>query len=394
MIGFLDLPSGLSGDMFLGCLVDAGWSLQRLRATISHLLLPSSEWEVAARDVKRGALRATLVEVRVAEGLSHRGLSDVMRIIEAADLPEEVRRRSAGVFRRLAEAEAKVHGTAPEKIHFHEVGAVDAIVDVVGAVAGLHELGVEQLFAGPLPLGEGWVSTAHGLLPLPGPATLELLAAAKAPTRPAPGPGEWVTPTGAALLTELAAFGQPPLTLERIGTGAGTRDAEWPNVARLWLGHPEAAGSLVQLETNLDDMNPQLFPDASERLLGAGALDVWLTPVQMKKGRPGVVLSLLAPASREAALADLLLRHTTTLGVRVHRVDHRHEARRELRPVETPFGEVRVKVRWVGGMPVGASPEYEDCADRAAERGASVREVWEAALSAARALLSELTSAR
>lgn len=390
MIGYLDLPSGLAGDMFLGCLVDAGWGFDRLRATVASLPLDPSEWSLSSRDVMRGPVRATLVEVRAIEGRTHRHLSDLRRIVDGAALPPLVRTRAIGVFERLAASEARVHGTTPERIHFHEVGAVDAVIDIVGAIAGLHDLGVQQLFASAVPLGEGWATTAHGRVPLPAPATLELLASVSAPTRPAPGPGEWITPTGAALLAELATFSQPEMTLQRIGLGAGQRDSEWPNVARLWIGEAVTSGGFVQIETNIDDMNPQLFAAVTERLFAAGARDVWLTPVQMKKGRPGVVLSVIGLSADEATLADILLRETTTLGVRVHPLASRHEARREVRDVETIYGRISVKVKWIDHEPAGASPEYDDCARAAALHAVSTRIVYEAALVAARQLLDSL----
>jgi uncharacterized protein (TIGR00299 family) protein len=320
----------------------------------------------------------------------HRNLHDVCAIIAAADLPDAVKDRATAVFHRLAAAEAKVHGSTIEAVHFHEVGALDAIVDIVGTVAGLYAIGIARLYASPLPLGSGWVKTAHGQLPLPAPATLELLAAAKAPTRPAPGPGELVTPTGAALLAELAVFAQPAMRFEKVALGAGQKDLDWPNIARLWLGTEAkeaapaqaATAPYVQIETNIDDMNPQLYGAVSDRLFAAGALDVWLTPIQMKKGRPGVTLAVLAAGEHEQTLAELILRETTTLGVRVRAV-HRHEARREMRSVETPFGPVQVKLKWMGDQLCGAMPEYEDCRRLAEAKGLAVRVVYEAAQAAA-----------
>ena len=390
MIGYLDLPSGVSGDMLLGCLVDGGWPVERLRQTIERLKLPPGEWAVQVQQVQKASLRATQVEVLFAEGRHNRRLADVRQIIQASDLPEIVRRRAIAVFTRLAGAEAKVHGTTPDQVHFHEVGAIDAIIDVVGVVHGFYAMNVERIYASPLPLGPGWTGSDHGRIPLPAPATLELLAAAHAPTRPAPGPGELVTPTGAALLAELAAFEQPAMKLERIGVGAGQCEFAWPNVARLWLGQPEFAGTLVQLETNIDNMNPQLYPAVSDKLFAAGAKDVWLTPIQMKKGRPGMLLSVLGPVEREAALADVILRQTTTLGVRVHAIGRRHEARRHQHSIKTPFGQVSVKVKWLGHDAVGATPEYEDCRKLAEEKNVPVRVVQESATAEAQALLDYL----
>jgi uncharacterized protein (TIGR00299 family) protein len=393
MIAYLDLPAGLSGDMLLGCLVDCGWSVERLRNTIESLSLPVDEWAVQVETVVKGSLRATRVDVLVEEGRHQRRLVDIVGIINASALPEPIRRRAIAVFNRLADAEARVHGTTREQVHFHEVGAMDAIVDIVGSIAGLHELGIEKLYASPIPLGPGWTPSAHGRLPLPAPATLELLSAVGAPTRPAPGPGELLTPTAAALLAELTTFEQPAITLSRIGIGAGQRDFAWPNIARMWLGEGEASHPLVQLETNIDDMNPQLYSAVSDHLFAAGALDVWLTPVQMKKGRPGIVLSVLGSTEHEQTLADILLRQTTTLGVRVQRIAHRHLARREIREVGTPFGEVRVKVKWVGNEAVGAFPEYEDCRQAAERSGATVMAVHHSVVVAGLALLEDLRRA-
>ena len=393
MIAYLDTPSGISGDIFLGCLLDAGWSLERLRFAIAQLRLPSDEYSLNAQTVMKGPLRATLADVQTGEGHAHRHLADIEKIIGDSDLPGAVKQKAVAVFTRLADAEAKVHGTTRDKIHFHEVGAMDAIIDIVGVCAGLHELSIEKLYAGALPLGQGWTQSQHGQIPLPAPATLELLAAAKAPTRPAPGPGEWVTPTGAALICALATFGQPAMTLERIGTGAGTKNTPWPNVARLWLGQPIAmggGGGMVQLETNIDDMNPQLYAAVSEKLFAAGAKDVWFTPIQMKKNRPAILLSALAPAAQESALSQVIMEETTTLGVRVHTLHERHEARREMREVQTPHGTVRVKVKFIDERVAGAMPEYDDCKALADKLHLPARQIWEAAATAAQQLCADL----
>ncbi|MCL4832462.1 MAG: nickel pincer cofactor biosynthesis protein LarC [Caldilineaceae bacterium] len=416
-IAYLDTPSGISGDIFLGCLLDAGWPIERLRAVVEGLHLPPGSWRVDAQPVMKGPLRATLAAVEVTEGDAHRHLSDVTAIIGAGDLPPVVQQRAIAVFTRLAQAEARVHNTTVEQIHFHEVGALDAIVDIVGVCAGLAELGIERLHASPLPLGHGWAQTQHGRIPLPAPATLELLAAAAAPTVPAPGPGELVTPTGAALLAELADFSQPRMVLRRIGYGAGRKEFDWPNVARLWVGEGVEGGgsqvagdprghakrheeekenpwqsfasvsavshsSLVVIETNIDDMNPELYEPVRERLFGAGALDVWTTAIGMKKGRPGTLLSVLAGAEKETEVARLLLRETTTLGVRVYPVA-RHIAKREFRTVETVYGPVLVKVKVLDGERLGAKPEFDDCKKLADAAGVPVRMVCEAALAAA-----------
>jgi hypothetical protein len=382
MIAYLDLPSGLSGDMFLSCLVDSGWSLEALQAVIGQLALPPDCWQVHAKTVVRGPLRATLVTVMTQPEKRHRHLADVRQIIQAADLPTPVQQRAMGVFTRLAEAEAMVHGSTVEEVHFHEVGALDAIIDIVGVCAGLHALDITQLYASSLPLGEGWAMSAHGRIPVPAPATLALLSAVQAPMRPAPGPGELLTPTGAALLAELATFGQPRIQLQRVGMGAGQKEFVWPNVARLLVGEALESGGFVQLETNIDDMNPEWYNAVSQKLFAAGALDVWLTPIQMKKGRPGVLLSLLAPASHEQKLAELLLAETTTLGVRIQPVQ-RHEAARSFATVQTPYGALRVKLKWLGGQVVSAKPELDECQRLAEALHAPLRQVYEAAQSAA-----------
>lgn len=379
MIGYLDIPSGISGDMFLSCLVDAGWPLEELKSTLARLPLPGEEYELSSKPVMKGPLRATQVSVAVVTTKNHRHLRHIREIVNGSDLPQRVKDRAIAIFARLAAAEAKVHGMSIESVHFHEVGAVDAIVDIVGAAAGVDALGITRLYASPVPLGEGWAKTQHGLIPLPAPATLELLAAAKAPTRPAPGPGELVTPTGAAILAEMATFTQPQIQLQRIALGAGQKDFAWPNIARLWLGEERQVGGLVQMETNIDDMNPQFYTPVTEKLFALGALDVWLTPTQMKKGRPATVLSVLAPAAKEEAIADAILRDTTTFGLRVHPVGHRHEARREMRTVTTAYGDVRVKLKFVGDETVAASPEFDDCHTLAKRHNVPVSKVSDAA---------------
>lgn len=417
LIGYLDLPSGVSGDMLLGCLIDAGWPVEELIATIETLCLPSAGWDIAAERVMRGPLAATLVHVTAPEEHHHRHLSDIRSILNASALPQAVQSRAIEVFTRLASAEAKVHGTDVESIHFHEVGALDAIIDVVGVCAGLHALGITALYASALPLGGGWVTTAHGRLPLPAPATLELLAAAGASTQPAPGSGELMTPTGAALVCTLATFGQPAMTIKRIGCGAGQKEFAWPNVARLWLGYPLSANpahpsrelelshklshqhlhehllehadptSMVQIETNIDDMNPELYGPLVQRLLSAGAADVWLTPIYMKKGRPGTLVGVFAPVAQEAALVQLLLEQTTTLGVRSYRV-HRTEAERSFTTVDTPYGSVRIKLKRINGILSGVKPEHDDCVQLAEAHQIPPRYVEMAALSAAYVLFN------
>ena len=386
MIAYLDCFSGLSGDMLLGALVDAGLSLDELRADLSHLSLPG--YEISAERVSKRGISGTRVSVRAEASHEHRGLSDITAIIARAELPREVAARAVAVFTRLAEAEAAVHGHSVEEVHFHEVGAVDAIVDIVGALCGLRRLNVGKLYVSPLPLGGGWVDSAHGRLPVPAPATSLLLKGV--PTYGGPVEAELVTPTGAAIVATLAdGFGSmPPMTLRAVGWGAGAADLPHPNLVRLFLGDAaEQPGRqyLVMLETNVDDMNPEFFDHVMERLFTAGALDVFYTPILMKKSRPAVLVSVLADPERADQLADILFRETSTFGVRRREV-LRQCLDREWREVDTPYGTVRVKIGLLGGEEVSAAPEYEDCRRLAGERGVPVMEVYQAAQAAFRSL--------
>ncbi|MBA3534811.1 MAG: nickel pincer cofactor biosynthesis protein LarC [Ardenticatenales bacterium] len=392
MLAYLDTPSGISGDMFLGCLVDAGWPIEALRETIHHLNWPAdfdhASWSVAALPVMKGPLRATQVLVQASEvGQPHRHLSDIRTLLEGSQLAEPVLQDTIAVFERLAQAEGTVHGQPPEKIHFHEVGALDSIIDIVGVCAGIHALGITKLHAGALPLGPGFTQSQHGQLPLPAPATLELLAQAQAPIKAAPGPGELVTPTGAALVTHFVAgrWRQPEMRLQRVALGGGQKDFAWPNVARLWLGedmHAPREGShaarMSLLESNIDDMNPEFYAAVAERLFAHGARDVWLTPLQMKKNRPGVMLSVLAMQEDETDLARLLLSETTTLGMRVYHVG-RYEAARRMEQVDSPYGPIPVKLKLLDGVIIGAVPEYDACQAAALHHDVATRLVYEAA---------------
>ncbi len=390
-IAYVDCPSGVSGDMMLGALLDAGLSLDDLGAYLS--VLPLEGYTLSAELVRRGALGATQARVTVQTAEQpHRGLREILALLEASALPAPVKANAGAVFARLAEAEARVHRVAPDEVHFHEVGAVDAIVDIVGVCSGLHALGVRTVYASALPLGRGSTPSAHGRLPLPAPAVLELLAGAGAPTVPHDASMELVTPTGAALLCTLATFAQPAIRPRRIGYGAGARDEPAPNVLRLWLGEalagePEAE-RLVVLEANIDDMGGELFGHAVERLLGAGALDAWCVPLTMKKSRPAVMLCALARPEQQAALIDIILRETTTLGVRVREVT-RLAAERQIRTVETPYGPASVKLKILDGTVIGAAPEYDDCRRLAAEHGAALQDVYAAALALARQYYGE-----
>jgi pyridinium-3,5-bisthiocarboxylic acid mononucleotide nickel chelatase len=388
---YFDCFSGASGDMLLGALLDAGLDLDALRAALERLNVHG--WRLEADNVQQHGLHGTRAKVVLQiRDQSHRHLGDVLRIVRGSALPASVADRACSVFERLADVEAFIHGTSPEEVEFHEVGALDAIVDVVGVILGLHLLDVDwpQVYCSGLPLGSGWATSQHGRIPVPAPATVELMRRAGAPTRAAPhagDSGELVTPTGAALLTVLARFQDAAVLgkVERVGYGFGTREPVWPNGIRLLVG-PAQGGTLqtdtvVQIETNLDDATPEELGYAMERLLEAGALDVAFSPLQMKKNRPGVLLRVLGRPDDGTQLAALVLEHTSALGVRVQSIGRLIAARSE-RTVSTPWGDVRVKIKHLGEREV-VSPEYEDCARIARAANEPLAQVYAAALRAA-----------
>ena len=380
---YLDCVGGLAGDMLLAALVDAGAELEALRSVPAALGLEGVG--ISVERVERQGIGALHLGVEVSADAEHRDYREIRRLVEEADLPDHVRAASLGTFARLAEVEGRIHGVPPDDVHFHELGSVDTLVDVCGAHLLLAELGVARVASAPLPFARGLTSAAHGVLPLPAPATLALLEGA--PLVGTETEAELVTPTGAALAATLVdEWGPlPPLTLDRVGYGAGTRDfADRPNVVRVVLGSEaeRPTGRAVLLETNLDDLPPELVPDAVERCFAAGALDVWTTPAQMKKGRPGFVLSALTRPGAEGDVARALLEETTALGVRVTRVD-RWELEREERTVEITGGAVRVKVGVLAGRVVNLAPEHDDCATVARETGRPVKSVWAEALARA-----------
>ncbi len=383
-VGYFDCYSGASGDMILGALVDAGLDVASLRNQLGKLDVAG--YELTAQRVVRSGLAGTQVRIQLESGPQPaRSLEDIQRVIGASALASAVRERALTVFANLAAAEAAVHGIPIHEVHFHEVGAVDAIVDVVGAAIGVEELGLDAIFASSLPLGRGMVATAHGHLPLPAPATLALLASARAPTRPADVDAELVTPTGAALLTSFATFDQPPMTIERVGIGFGARELPWPNALRLWVGHRLDSSletdEVAVIETNLDDCVPEQIAFAMDRLMDAGALDVFLTPVQMKKNRPGVLMTVLAAPARAQELARVLLRETTSLGVRF-RTGRRLICPRRTEMIQTHYGAMQVKIKSIDGRDI-VCPEYEECARIARERNLPIGEVYTAVFAAA-----------
>jgi len=389
-LAYFDCPSGAAGDMIMGALVDAGAPFEALRDELARLALPG--WRLVRREVRKGAFRATKVDVEVERhGHHHRRLPDILGVVDSSGLAPGVKERARRIFARLAEAEARVHGTTPGEVHFHDVGAVDAIVDVAGALVALDLLGVAEVHVSALALGSGVVDGPHGRIPVPAPGTAELIRGF--PVVDTGVRAELLTPTGAAILTTLAASAgaMPAMTVSAVGYGAGTRDLETPNVLRCFVGESAAAPgreTVVQVETTIDDMSPQLYEPLVDRLLGAGALDVFLTPVVMKKSRPGVVVTALCPAELVGALSRVLFEETSTIGVRWS------ERRREVLPRETvtlttAHGAIPFKVSRLEGRVVTVTPEFAEVARIARAKGLAVREVLDQARADARRQLAD-----
>ena len=381
-VAYFHCIGGASGDMVLGALLDAGLPIEALRAELGKLKVSGYSLEPTAG--QRGGVAGTHVRVHLdQEKDPPMSWQDFLDLIDGSSLPGTVKEKSRAIFQRLSEAEARAHRVPVEETRLHELGSLDTLLDVVGSVAGLELLGVERLYASPLPVGSGMVKSGHGLLPVPAPATAELLAMANAPVilpaSDAPDLGEMLTPTGAAIITTLASFERPSMTVQCIGYGLGTRDSpHYPNALALWLG--EGAGlqkqtGLLLLETNIDDMSPELFGYVQERLMAQGARDAWFTPIQMKKSRPAVMLSVLVPESAESQAVETIMRETSTLGIRVRSVE-RYEAQREVVTVETSLGPAQVKVKRLDGKAVSISPEYEACRSIALEKGIPLQEVY------------------
>lgn len=375
--GYFQCFAGASGDMIIGAMLDAGLSLKDLKGELAKLGVKG--YRLSASPAQRGGIAGTKFNVSHPTSPEKiRPLKEVLKLIASSTLSPGVKGKAAAVFQRLGQAEARVHRT--KSVTLHIIGEVDTLVDVVGTVIGLELMGIEALYSSPLPAGGGVIQSKHGVFPLPAPAVLQLIALANAPLQSsaADSPYEMVTPTGAALLTTLATFQRPSLILQKVGYGAGERNPpELPNVLPLWIGEvatpPE--GDLILLETNIDDMNPQLYGYLMEGLFQKGARDVWLTPVQMKKNRPGVVLSVLAPSPLEGAMVETILRETTTLGIRRQGVS-RYEAEREVVEFFSSLGMVRVKIKLLQGKKVSLSPEFEDCRRIAQEQNLPLQEVF------------------
>lgn len=370
-IAYVDCFSGISGDMFLGALVDAGLPLRVLEKELKKI--PLAGYQLISRKVNRCNLRGTKVDVKMRSGgnvETAKRWKDIKQLVQDSSLAPDLKNKGLSVFRTLFLAEAKVHGKSFPTVHLHEVGAVDSMVDIFGTIIGLHVLGVEKLFFSPINIGSGMVRTQHGTLPVPAPATAEILR--HVPVYSSNVQAELTTPTGAAILKELSCgHGDLPLMhIEQIGMGAGTNDfPDWPNILRIFIGTaasskpPILTGSsetVYVIETNIDDMNPQIFEHVINMLYQAGALDISLTQVIMKKGRPGVKMTVLCNKHKKDAIITIILRETSSIGLRYHETQ-RTVMQREMKTIETEFGNIRFKVSRLGEEIVKVAPEYEDC---------------------------------
>jgi uncharacterized protein (TIGR00299 family) protein len=384
-IAYFDCFAGASGDMILGSLIDAGLPADQLKAELAKLHF--SHYDLSAEKVHKKGMGATQASVTAdADHQAHRHLSRIRAIIENSGLDPFVKQKSIEIFTRLARAEAKIHQTDIEHIHFHEVGATDAIIDIVGSVAGISLLGIERIFCSPLHVGTGTVKCAHGILPVPAPATLELVRGT--PIYSSGIQGELLTPTGAAILTTVSeGFGPlPPMTAERIGYGAGTSDREIPNLLRVIIGETDCPHFLkgfeteqvAVIETGIDDMNPQIYDYLIQKLLAMGVMDAFLMPLQMKKNRPGTLITVICPPEMVGEVSNFLMRETTTIGVR-WRTDSRIKAPRTVKEIQTCYGTVKVKIAGSPTDITNISPEYEDCKRIALEKQIPLKTVMEEA---------------
>jgi len=387
-IAYFDCFAGASGDMILGALMDAGLALERLKKDIGKLNL--THYDIELKKVVKKGIGGSQALVSVDEdhhSHHHRHLRHIEEIIEKSSLEQSIKEKSLKVFRRLAEVEAKVHQTTVEKIHFHEVGAMDSIIDVVGSVAGLEALGIEKIYCSPLHVGSGTVECAHGTFPVPAPATLELVKGK--PIYSTGVEGELLTPTGAAILTTFSSdFGaMPPMTVEKAGYGAGSSEPAIPNLLRLIIGESKdeidgfETEQMAVIETSIDDMNPQMYDYLIQQMLDMGAMDVFLGPLQMKKNRPGTLITVICHPDRVRAFSEFLLRETTTIGLR-WRVDNRIKGRRTIKEIQTKYGAIKYKVVEVGREIINISPEYEDCKRLALEKKVPLKKVMEEARAA------------
>ncbi|MCX7719830.1 MAG: nickel pincer cofactor biosynthesis protein LarC [Dictyoglomus thermophilum] len=371
---YFDCFSGISGDMILGALIDLGIDVEKWKTELNKIPVKGYKIEISKK--QKNSIWGTDVNIIIDDHHSHRHLEDLLKIVDESGLSENIKTKAKNIFYKIAEAEAKIHNQPIDEVHFHEIGALDTIIDVLGSLILLEMLEVAEIYSSPLPLGSGFVNTAHGTIPVPAPATLEILRGI--PVYKDGREGELVTPTGAAIISTVANFVQelPPIRVDKIGYGCGKKDFSFPNLLRVYVG--ELVESTVKernivLETNIDDMNPQIFGYLVEKLFKEGALDVFLTPVYMKKGRPGILLSVIAPLVMEERLSEVIFRETTTLGIRKIYVDKKIMPR-EIKEIETKWGKVRIKVANINGIRK-AYPEYEDCKSIAERENIPLKDV-------------------
>jgi uncharacterized protein (TIGR00299 family) protein len=387
-IAYFDCFSGVSGDMILGALVDAGLEVSELEVELSQL--PVRGFRLQAEKTTRRGISGTKLSVITEEDRTERHLPDVKDIIDRSTLSDDIKDSSKMIFMELAGVEARIHRKTVDEVHFHEISGLDSIVDVIGSLVGLKKLGIGSVYASKIHVGTGFVECQHGTLPVPAPATLELLKGV--PVYSKGIESELATPTGVAILKSVSkSFGRmPDMTIDRIGYGAGSRELEIPNLLRICIGEAcqdrYAGDEVLLLETNIDDMNPEFFGHVSERLLTQGALDVFMTPIYMKKNRPATLLSVLTVKEKLDGILSTVFSETTTLGVRIHSVDRKVLARETI-SVKTTLGDVRVKVGRIGGEVKTMAPEYEDCREIAARQGVPLKDVYEAAKAACRETL-------
>lgn len=390
---YLDCFSGISGDMVLGALIDAGANQENLFNALKTLSLPES-YQLIIKEEKRQGWRGLKATVQVKNPASQlRSLKDIRLLITSSHLPSEVQQTALAIFTNLAAAEGRVHGISPEEVHFHEVGAVDALIEIVGTVILLAEFKIQKIYCSPLPLFSGTANCQHGIIPLPAPATAELIKGV--PTRATTITGELVTPTGASIATTLAAeFGPlPALNITCIGYGLGSQDFPQPNFLRVFIGQEKNDKTLKEedilvLETNIDDMNPEILPAVVNKLLAAGAQDVFLTPLIMKKGRPGYQLTVLCYPQVKEKILTLILKETSTLGVRM-RPEKRRILPREIKTFLTPYGPVKVKIAYLANGEIKLKPEFDSCYECALKNNRPIQEVYLAAQSMARESLTK-----
>jgi hypothetical protein len=378
MIAYVDIISGISGDMFLAALIDAGFSVNKLKKELKKLGI---EFEIEAKK-ERDVIEGTSLYI-YSEDKKERNLKEILKIIDESSIEDDVKQEAKEIFRKLAKIEAKIHGIGIDKVHFHELGAVDTIIDIVGSLIAMKGLGIEKLYSSPVLLGKGKVECRHGILPVPAPATLELLKGK--PVVFSSIPAELTTPTGAALLS-MAEFSHPEMEVARIGYGMGKKKLDFPNVLRIIIGREVDKDGIYIIETNIDDMNPEIFPYVIDKLLKAGALDAFVMPVTMKKGRVALLLKVLATHEKMEEVKKILFEETTTFGMRYWKV-RRDKLERKIVTVKTKYGEVRVKIGYCNGKVASISPEYEDCKRIAMEKEVAIKEVYEEARKKASSLI-------